>query len=91
MKKLTITVVALATLAATPVLAQTYQRARTSTAPMATAPTMSGGSGFGAYAAVPTDSLNSGAVFSYGRYAGQDPDPAIRLMLKRDAIGTESQ
>ena len=45
--------------------------------------------GFGAYAAAPDSTLMAPGpgVISYDRYAGWDPDPAIRLMLKRDTNG----
>jgi len=51
-----------------------------------------GDAGYDAYAAVPGGNMvGAPGVISYDRYAGWDPDPAIRLMLKRDATGGDSQ
>ena len=74
MKKL-MTAIALAMLAATPAFAATHH-ARVS----AQQPYAGDDSASGAYAAA-----SSGlAVYSFGRYAGWDPDPAIRFQLMRD-------
>lgn len=98
MKKMIITAMALATMAATPALAQNYRPADDG-GPMAASPAPSGGRymrsdaryGYGAYAAAPVDMVGGPAVYSYGRYAGWDPDPSIRLQLRRDPVGGDSQ
>lgn len=91
MKKLTLTAMALALLATTPALAQTY-RTRTHNVPMATEPYAAGRTGYHAYAAASEGYVvGRPGVQSYSRDAGWDPDPSIRLMLKRDATGIDAQ
>ncbi|MBI3704151.1 MAG: hypothetical protein HY244_09990 [Rhizobiales bacterium] len=69
------TSLALVTLAATPTLAATYHSRVSAQQPNAEA----------AYAAADNGpTVNGPAVFAFGRYAGWDPDPAIRLQLMRD-------
>ena len=93
MKKLMITTMALATLAATPTLAQDY-RTRPRAAPMASDSYYRGagpnygsyyGAGYDAYASVPDSTTGpQPGVYNYGKYLGWDPDPNIRLQLLRD-------
>lgn len=91
--KTAILVATLATITASPVLAQSYRGANDGgpmAAPTANAPTPNGG--HVAYAAASeAPRVGSVAVYSYDRYAGWDPDPSIRLQLMRDPNGTDAQ
>jgi opacity protein-like surface antigen len=79
MKKL-VTAFALAALVATPAFAKT-KYPRQPAAPQ----TAGSAGGYGAYAEANSDNTRYGpAVFSYGAYAGWDPDPNIRLQLIRE-------
>lgn len=99
MKIASFAAMALATMTATPVLAQTVTSrpindggpisvvSDSTTSREATVRSPS----YGAYAAAPeTYAPGAPGVMSYDRYAGWDPDPSIRLMLKRDATGGDS-
>ncbi len=97
MKTAIIGAIALATMTGTPVLAQTTYRGINDGGPMPVvsttrAPQMARTNGYQAYAAAPEGyTTGTPGVMSYDRYAGWDPDPSIRLMLKRDATGTDAQ
>lgn len=100
MKIASFAAMALATMTATPILAQTATtRAANDGGPIsvvsdsnANRATPTRNAGHGAYAAAPEAYAPSApGVMSYDRYAGWDPDPSIRLMLKRDATGGDSQ
>ena len=96
MKTAIIVATALATLTATPVLAQTYRAANDggptsiTSSPAVVSPQVRRAAR-SAYAAVPESYAAAAGVYSYDRYAGWDPDPAIRLQLRRDPIGGNSQ
>jgi len=94
MKKTIITALALASLAATPAFAQTYRPANDGGPMASNSPPTSSRSmrtdtrhGYGAYAAAPDEMVGGPAVYAYGRYAGWDPDPFIRLQLRRGPVG----
>ena len=89
--KITMAAMAVAALATTPAMANSYRTSNMQAAPMASEPYAAGDAGYGAYAAAePEGVVAAPGVISYDRYAGWDPDPTIRLMLKRDAIGKDS-
>lgn len=99
MKIASIAAMALATMA-TPVLAQTVTgRPVNDGGPIpivsdstASRAATTRNTGYGAYAAAPDAyAPDTPGVVSYNRYAGWDPDPSIRLMLKRDATGGDAQ
>lgn len=100
MKTAIIAAMALATVAGTPVFAQTVTSRPANdggptsivSGPATSGPRMARNAGHGAYAAVSEDyTTRTPGVISYDRYAGWDPDPSIRLMLKRDATGGDAQ
>jgi hypothetical protein len=86
---------ALTVAAGAPALAQTSYRAANDGGPTFSAPASDAHAqgGHAAYAAAPVQSptYNMPGVYSYGRYAGWDPDPSIRLELMRDPNGGASQ
>jgi hypothetical protein len=77
MKKFFIgTSLALATLAATPALAKTHH---------SSVQAASEANGYDASAAAdPSVTASGPAIYSFGKYAGWDPDPNIRFQLLRD-------
>lgn len=100
MKTAIIAAMALATVAGTPVFAQTVTSHPANdggpisvvSGPATSSPRMTRNTGHGAYAAEPEAYMaGTPGVISYDRYAGWDPDPSIRLMLKRDATGGDAQ
>lgn len=76
MKKLLLMSVALMALAATPAFAKTHHSAKPMSADPADA----------SYATAPASGITAQgpAVYSFGQYAGWDPDPNIRFQLMRD-------
>ncbi len=80
MKKLLLTTIALAALAASPAFAKSHHSTATTTADPADE----------SYAAGPAAGLTSSgpAIYSNGQYAGWDPDPNIRFQLLRDPAPT---
>lgn len=84
MMKNLMTALVFTALAASPALAKNYgKQPRMSAAPMAHQ-TYAYGSAHDAYAAAPDGYMGGPAVMEYGTYAGWDPDPGIRLQLRRD-------
>ena len=77
MKKILLVTAALTALAATPAFAKTHHSAK----PMSADPADE------SYAAAPASGVTAQgpAVYSFGHYAGWDPDPNIRFQLMRDA------
>jgi len=86
MKNLT-TALIFTALAASPALAKNYgKQSRMSAAPVAhqTYAYGSAHDAYAAYAAAPGGYMGGPAMIEYGTYAGWDPDPGIRLQLRRD-------
>jgi hypothetical protein len=86
MKKLLLAATALAVIAS-PALAKSGSRKVV--APYAQAPFAWQAGPLGAYAQSPGIAAQPYAVYEHGRYVGADPDPNVRLMLRRDA-GSEN-
>lgn len=89
--KIVLAALAVAAIAATPAMAQTYRAPVRAAAP---GYMIQGDTGYGAYAYVPGaygpgSAWGTGIVFEAGRYAGADPDPNVRLQLQNQANITD--
>ena len=91
---LVLAIAALGVIAADPALARTKQKAKPRCVDQQV---QFSWDGFGRYLFIPTDRAPqpngcSPAVYNYGKFVGQDPDPNIRFQLNRDpATGYSAQ